>query len=107
MINRMGFPNCGVEDALPRLKRMSPATRTWVLGVSLGKQKETPLAEATQDYVTVMREVYVSADYLAVNISSPNTPDLRDLQHDAYLDGLLGTLVAERDALAKRHSTRS
>jgi dihydroorotate dehydrogenase len=107
VINRMGFPNCGVEDALPRLKRMSPATRTWVLGVSLGKQKETPLADAADDYVTVMREVYVSADYLAVNISSPNTPDLRDLQHDAYLDGLLGALVEERNALAKRHRVKA
>jgi dihydroorotate dehydrogenase len=107
VINRMGFPNCGVENALPRLKRMSPATRTWVLGVSLGKQKETPLTEAAQDYVTVMREVYVAADYLAVNISSPNTPDLRDLQHDAYLDSLLGALVAERDALAERHRTKA
>ena len=83
LINRMGFPNGGVETAVSRLKQLE--NRTFILGVSLGKQKETPLAEAAQDYVSVMQAVYPYCDYVAVNISSPNTPGLRDLQGGDYL----------------------
>lgn len=106
IINRMGFPNCGVAAALPRLRQMYAEPRSWVLGVSLGKQKDTPLAEAAGDYVAVMREVYPYADYLAVNISSPNTPDLRELQGDRYLRDLLTTLVQERDRLTADHDRK-
>lgn len=103
LINRMGFPNGGVEAALPRLRRLQ-ATRPagFVVGVSLGKQKETPLADAAADYLAVMRAVYTWADYLAVNISSPNTPGLRELQGGDYLGHLCRTLVAESRHLASR-----
>ncbi|RMG95212.1 MAG: quinone-dependent dihydroorotate dehydrogenase [Chloroflexi bacterium] len=100
LINRMGFPNVGVESAVSRLARLAQSPRQFVLGVSLGKQKETPLADAVQDYLAVMAGVYAYADYLAVNISSPNTPGLRALQGATYLAELLQTLVTERDRLA-------
>ncbi len=106
LINRMGFPNGGVETAVPRLKKLSPKKRNFILGVSLGKQKETPLADAEQDYITVMQAVYSYADYLAVNISSPNTPGLRDLQGGAYLQHLLAVLVAENGRLAQTHNIK-
>ncbi|MCA9981726.1 MAG: quinone-dependent dihydroorotate dehydrogenase, partial [Anaerolineales bacterium] len=102
VINRMGFPNGGVDTAVPRLHRLAQQERDFVVGVSLGKQKETPLADAGRDYTAVMRAVYPYADYLAVNISSPNTPGLRELQGGNYLGQLLHTLVAERDKLAAR-----
>ena len=102
LINRMGFPNQGVAQALPRLRALAAQPRSWVLGVSLGKQKETPLAQAVDDYLVVMEAVYPYADYLAVNVSSPNTPGLRELQGQRYLARLLGRLVAARDSLAEQ-----
>lgn len=99
LINRMGFPNGGVEVAVPRLRTL-PTKRDYVIGVSLGKQKETPLEGAADDYVTVMRAVHPYADYLAVNISSPNTPGLRQLQGGRYLQELLRALVAENSYLS-------
>ena len=102
LINRMGFPNEGVGTAVPRLRQL-PRPRPFVVGVSLGKQKETPLAEAVADYTYIMREVYPLADYLAINISSPNTPGLRELQGGHYLGHLLGRLQAENEALAAEY----
>ena len=99
LINRMGFPNEGVMTAVANLQQLK--TRPFILGVSLGKQKETPLAEAAQDYMTVMQAVYAYADYLAVNISSPNTPGLRELQGGNYLAHLLAVLQAENGRLAE------
>ncbi len=100
LINRMGFPNAGVDTAVASLRQLSVISgqysvggRGYVLGVSLGKQKETPLADAAQDYTAVMEKVYPYADYLAVNISSPNTPGLRDLQGGDYLYQLLRVLT--------------
>jgi dihydroorotate dehydrogenase len=103
LINRLGFPNEGVETAVLRLRQLAQSPRNFVLGVSLGKQKETPLAAADTDYVTVMTAVYPYADYLAVNISSPNTPGLRDLQGGEYLRHLLTTLMAENSRLAVKN----
>ncbi|MFO7679106.1 MAG: quinone-dependent dihydroorotate dehydrogenase [Chloroflexota bacterium] len=100
VINRMGFPNGGVAAALPRLQALHNQPRNFVLGVSLGKQKETPLVEAAADYVSVMQAVYPYADYLAINISSPNTPGLRELQGGGYLDHLLAAIMAENRRLA-------
>lgn len=102
LINRMGFPNAGVDAALKGLRDLAAKERLYVLGVSLGKQKETPLEAAAADYVAVMRAVYPFADYLAVNISSPNTPGLRELQGGRYLDHLLSTLVTENQELARQ-----
>ncbi|MCP5094571.1 MAG: quinone-dependent dihydroorotate dehydrogenase [Chloroflexi bacterium] len=106
LINRMGFPNGGVETAVSRLHTLSLKKRNYILGVSLGKQKETPLADAANDYLSVMTSVYAYADYLAVNISSPNTPGLRELQGGNYLGHLLETLMAENDLLAEKHQIK-
>ena len=103
LINRMGFPNGGMVAATRRLRQMARSPRSHIIGVSLGKQKETPLAEAAQDYVSVMRAVFPYADYLAVNISSPNTPGLRQLQGGRYLYDLLHQLMAENRNLAFLH----
>jgi dihydroorotate dehydrogenase len=100
LINRMGFPNGGVAAAVPRLRALAARPRQYVLGVSLGKQKETPLEEAAGDYAAVMRAIYLYADYLAVNVSSPNTPGLRELQGGRYLEHLLRTLLEESRRLA-------
>lgn len=102
LINRMGFPNCGVRAALPRLRELSESSHEWILGVSLGKQKETPLADAAEDYLEVMQHVYLYSDYLAANISSPNTPGLRELQSKNYVSDLLGKLRSESLRLARQ-----
>ncbi len=102
IINRMGFPNAGVEDALPRLARLAAVSRNAILGVSIGKQKETPLERAADDYEALIDAAAPFADYLAVNVSSPNTPGLRELQGGRYLDELLARLVARRNAAARR-----
>lgn len=99
LINRMGFPNHGALAAVPRLQALNRKPRDFILGVSLGKQKETPLADAVEDYIIIMRAVYGYADYLAVNVSSPNTPGLRDLQGRAYLNAMLSRLSAEATIL--------
>ncbi|MBP6016865.1 MAG: quinone-dependent dihydroorotate dehydrogenase [Candidatus Promineofilum sp.] len=99
IINRMGFPNEGIEAAASRLCDLS-VKRDYVVGVSLGKQKETPLEDAAADYVKVMRAVHSYADYLAVNISSPNTPGLRELQGGRYLHHLLRVVIAENISLS-------
>lgn len=106
LINRMGFPNVGVIKAVSRLHDLRGKTGKTRIGVSLGKQKETPLADAALDYMLVMRAVYRYADYLAVNVSSPNTPGLRHLQGREYLHHLLHTLRVERDVLAGRYEGR-
>lgn len=106
LINRLGFPNSGVRTAVPRLQALATRPLDFVLGVSLGKQKETPLAEAAADYITVMRAVYSCADYLAVNVSSPNTPGLRELQGGDYLGRLLGALQAENAEQSEKHRIR-
>src|SRR5690554_6087917 len=101
----MGFPNEGMVRAAVRMRKMD-RLQPFVLGVSLGKQKETPLAQAADDYVAVMRAVYPYADYLAVNISSPNTPGLRELQGSRYLEELLDRLLEENHNEALRHQLR-
>ena len=105
LINRMGFPNGGVQAALPRLAKLNQQPRDFVLGVSLGKQKETPLEKAADDYCEVMNHVYPYADYLAINISSPNTPGLRELQTRGYLGNLLGQVQSESQKLARQKGT--
>jgi dihydroorotate dehydrogenase len=99
VINRMGFPNEGVAAAVARLRRRRYAG---VCGVNIGKNAATPLAQATGDYVTALRAVYEFADYVAINISSPNTQGLRQLQDGEQLRPLLQTLLATRDELAER-----
>lgn len=95
VVNRMGFNNAGAEAMARRLARWRKETGTrapGILGVNLGKQKTTPLEEAADDYLKSFSILADYADYVAVNISSPNTPDLRKLQGSDYLGGILRTL---------------
>lgn len=102
LINRMGFPNQGVKDAARRIKQRAGERGGLILGVSLGKQKETELEAAAEDYLAVMERVYPYADYLVINVSSPNTPGLRMLQSDNYLDQLVKAVAEHSATLAKR-----
>jgi dihydroorotate dehydrogenase len=103
LINRMGFNNLGVEQLLFNLRR----TRyRGILGVNIGKNFDTPIERAVDDYLYCMRKVYSVASYVAVNISSPNTRDLRSLQQSAELERLLGALAEEREKLAARSGRR-
>ena len=107
LINRMGFPNGGSSAARARLSSWSEGLPGGaVLGVNLGKNAATPLADAWRDYVSVMDTVYDLAGYLVVNVSSPNTQGLRDLQERRALEGLLGTLIGRREALTERTRRR-
>jgi dihydroorotate dehydrogenase len=99
VINRMGFPNEGVEAAAVRLRRRR---YTGVCGVNIGKNAATPLEQATGDYVTALRAVYEYADYVTINVSSPNTQGLRQLQEGGQLRPLLQALLDSRAELAER-----
>jgi dihydroorotate dehydrogenase len=94
LINRMGFPGVGAEAVARRLT--AKRTHNLVLGVNIGKNKDTPLEKADQDYIGLMKIFYPLVDYLAVNVSSPNTVGLRRLQVRDALDDLLRSLAEER-----------
>jgi len=100
MINRLGFNNKGVDYLVERVRKRR---FTGVLGINIGKNFDTPLDRAGDDYAHCLQKVYASADYVAVNISSPNTRDLRDLQSEKALDRLLERLCSERLKLAEQH----
>jgi dihydroorotate dehydrogenase len=103
IINRMGFNNCGVE----RLVRNVRAARfDGILGINIGKNFDTPIERAADDYLACMREVYPVASYITVNISSPNTKNLRQLQAGGELEGLLAALDREGRVLARKHKRR-
>jgi dihydroorotate dehydrogenase len=96
VINRMGFNNEGAAALAERLMRLpGPGERVIPVGVNLGKTKVTPLEQATADYLESFRLLAAHADYVAINVSSPNTPGLRELQDAAWLQPLLAALVAE------------
>lgn len=96
VINRMGFNNEGAAAMAERLMRLpGPGERRIPLGVNLGKTKVTPLDQATEDYLGSFRLLAAHADYMVVNVSSPNTPGLRELQDASWLKPLLAALVAE------------
>ena len=97
LINRMGFNNKGVDYLIEQVRRSG---FKGVLGINIGKNADTPPERAAEDYLTGLRKVYPWARYVAVNISSPNTPGLRDLQYGAALDRLLGALKEEQRRLA-------
>jgi len=98
LINRMGFNNRGVEFLLTQVKQQR---FDGILGINIGKNFDTPLEQATLDYLSGLRQVYAEADYVAVNISSPNTPGLRQLQQGSELDKMLGALKEEQAKLAQ------
>ncbi len=89
LINRLGFNNDGVAKVVERLKKIDAQC---VLGLNIGKNKDVPIDEATENYLKSFEMAYEVADYIAVNISSPNTPDLREMQRAGNLEELLGAL---------------
>lgn len=97
LINRMGFNNQGVEKLVDNVIQ---SQYRGILGINIGKNADTPIASAYIDYLLCMRAVYSYADYIAVNVSSPNTSNLRDLQQEAALANLLRLLKAEQKRLA-------
>jgi dihydroorotate dehydrogenase len=102
VINRMGFPGKGVEYALKELKKSTRnRKRSAIIGINLGKNKDTPLEEAANDYLFLMKVFADYADYLAINISSPNTVGLRRLQSREMLESLLKQIAVERIKLPK------
>jgi dihydroorotate dehydrogenase len=103
LINRMGFNNKGVDHLTAQLSRSRYAG---IRGISIGKNFDTPLESAQNDYVTCLRKVYACADYVAVNISSPNTARLRELQARDGLERILAALLEERRELQERHGKR-
>ena len=103
LINRMGFNNKGVDHLIARLAR---ARYRGIRGISIGKNFDTPLENAHEDYVTCLRKVYAHADYVAVNVSSPNTERLRELQGRDGLQRILGALLEERLTLQQRTGKR-
>jgi dihydroorotate dehydrogenase len=100
LINRMGFNNQGAAACAARLAALDPAARTGVVGVNVGKNKATPNERAVDDYLACIDALHGVADYLVVNISSPNTPGLRQLQERDALDRLLRACVARLKELA-------
>ena len=103
LINRLGFNNKGIDYLIERVKARRSQIR---LGINIGKNLNTAVENALDDYLIGLRKVYLHADYIAINISSPNTPGLRKLQTAEYLGDLLGGLEWEREKLAQLHGRR-
>ena len=100
LINRLGFNNLGMEALAARLER-SRRDYSGVLGINIGKNADTPIERAADDYLLCLRRLHRHADYITVNISSPNTKNLRALQDDAALDGLLAAVAQARQEIAQ------
>lgn len=97
LINRMGFNSLGLAHLVANLKRLRK--RDLILGINLGKNRSTPNEQAAQDYLLGLERVYELADYVTINLSSPNTPGLRELQHGQALEALLAKLHEARQRL--------
>ncbi len=106
LINRMGFNNDGLDAFVANVQRSVFRSRGRILGLNIGKNASTPIERAADDYLSGLDGVYPHADYVTVNISSPNTSNLRELQNDAALDALLAKLSRRRDALQRRHGRK-
>jgi dihydroorotate dehydrogenase len=102
LINRLGFNNDGLDAFIANVRRAGFRQRGGLLGLNIGKNATTPIEDAVDDYLLGLEGVYPHADYVTVNISSPNTQNLRSLQSDAALDALLGRLQARRQQLIAR-----
>ena len=100
IINRMGFNNRGVNHLVANVVRSG---FKGILGINIGKNKDTPMEHAVDDYLACLDKVYTHASYVAVNISSPNTQNLRELQKDDALDALLSAIKLRQAALADQH----
>ncbi|WOS39067.1 quinone-dependent dihydroorotate dehydrogenase [Xanthomonas rydalmerensis] len=104
VINRMGFNNLGVDALVRNVERAR--RRRGLLGINIGKNKDTPNEDAASDYLHCLEKVYALADYVVVNISSPNTAGLRELQEEQALRQLIARLREAQEALAARHGKR-
>jgi dihydroorotate dehydrogenase len=104
LINRLGFNNQGLDAFVANVQRSRFRSQGGIVGLNIGKNASTPIDQATQDYLLCLDGVYPHADYVAVNISSPNTQNLRELQADAALDALLGAIQNRAQALARQHA---
>lgn len=100
LINRMGFNNFGVDNLVENVKK---AHFDGVLGINIGKNKDTPVEQGKDDYLICMEKIYPYAGYIAINISSPNTPGLRTLQYGEALDDLLSAIKIKQNDLQARH----
>lgn len=100
IINRMGFNNLGVDHLLEKL---ATCRYRGILGVNLGKNLDTPIERAADDYLILLNKLYGKASFVTINISSPNTKNLRALQGGDELDALLGRIKAEQNRLAQQH----
>jgi dihydroorotate dehydrogenase len=100
IINRMGFNNLGVDNLV---RNVEAAGYQGVLGINIGKNKDTPNEQAVDDYLACLDKVYAHASYVTVNISSPNTQNLRELQKDEALDALLSAIKLRQSELAQQH----
>ncbi|MBI4740780.1 MAG: quinone-dependent dihydroorotate dehydrogenase [Betaproteobacteria bacterium] len=103
IINRMGFNNGGVDKLLANVAAAQFPKHGGILGINIGKNFDTPMEKAADDYLLCLDRVYNAASYVAVNISSPNTKNLRELQKDDALDALLGSLKNAQAKLAERY----
>jgi len=107
LINRMGFNNEGLDTFVANVQRSQWRRQGGILGLNIGKNAATPIEHAVDDYLRCLDGVYPHADYVTINISSPNTKNLRSLQSHDALDALLAALQARREALADRHGRRT
>lgn len=99
LINRMGFNNDGVDNLLMNLRK---SKHQGIIGVNIGKNKDTPILSAINDYIYCLRKVYNYAAYITINISSPNTAELRKLQQSDYLQNFISAITKEREKLAQK-----
>ena len=106
LINRLGFNNQGLDAFVANVKKSKFRSQGRLLGLNIGKNAITPIERATDDYLIGLSGVYEQADYVTVNISSPNTKNLRSLQTDEALDQLLSALNERKMALADTHQKR-
>ena len=106
LINRLGFNNDGLDAFVANVQRSRFRRQGRLLGLNIGKNAATPIEQATGDYLTCLEGVYPHADYVTVNISSPNTKNLRALQGDEALDALLAAIATRRAELASQHGRR-
>ncbi len=106
LINRLGFNNGGLDAFVANVQRSRFRARGGILGLNIGKNAATPIERAADDYLACLDGVYAHADYVTVNISSPNTKNLRALQSDEALDELVGALRERADALRLLHRRR-
>ncbi|MDQ6639446.1 MAG: dihydroorotate dehydrogenase (quinone), partial [Pseudomonadota bacterium] len=106
LINRLGFNNDGLAAFVANVRQARYRAQGGILGLNIGKNAATPIERAADDYLAGLAGVYAHADYVSVNVSSPNTQNLRTLQSEAALDGLLAALCGRRAELADEHRRR-